>query len=145
MVATIQKDLIAAMKAKDDVRVGTLRLLLSSMKNKQIELGHELSSDEGMAVIQKEVKQRKDSISQYEAAGRADLAEEESAELAVLQTYMPAQMSEDEMAVAVEKAISSTGASGASDMGKVMGVLADLKGKADMGVVSAMVKQKLVG
>src|SRR5690606_34379035 len=99
----------------------------------------------GMAVIQKEVKQRKDSISQYEAAGRADLAEEESAELAVLQTYMPAQMSEDEMAVAVEKAISSTGASGASDMGKVMGVLADLKGKADMGVVSAMVKQKLVG
>src|SRR5690606_29102746 len=117
MVATIQKDLIAAMKAKDDVRVGTLRLLLSSMKNKQIELGHELSSDEGMAVIQKEVKQRKDSISQYEAAGRADLAEEESAELAVLQTYMPAQMSEDEMADAVEKAISSTGASGASDMG----------------------------
>jgi uncharacterized protein YqeY len=145
MVATIQQDLIAAMKAKDDVRVGTLRLLLSSLKNKQIELGHELNQDEAMAVVQKEVKQRKDSISQYQAAGRSDLAAAEAAELEVLQAYMPAQLSEVEIATEVEKAIVATNASSATEMGNVMGALTHLKGKADMSLVSSIVKQKLVG
>lgn len=145
MVATIQQDLIAAMKAKDSVRVGTLRLLLSSFKNKQIELGHELNQDEAMAVVQKEVKQRKDSISQYEAAHRSDLVEVEAAELAVLEDYMPAQMSESEVAAEVEKAIAKIEASSATDMGRVMGALSHLKGKADMAQVSSIVKQKLVG
>ena len=145
MVATIQQDLIAAMKAKDDVRVGTLRLLLSSLKNKQIELGHELNQDEAMAVVQKEVKQRKDSIDQYQSAGRADLAEVEAAELEVLQGYMPAQLSESEIAAEVEKAIATTNANSATDMGRVMGALAHLKGQADMALVSNAVKQKLVG
>lgn len=145
MVATIQQDLIAAMKAKDDVRVGTLRLLLSSLKNKQIELGHELNQDQAMAVVQKEVKQRRDSIDQYQSAGRTDLAETEAAELEVLEGYMPAQLSESEISAEVEKAISSTGAASATDMGRVMGALAHLKGKADMALVSNTVKQKLVG
>lgn len=145
MVAIIQQDLIAAMKAKDDVRVGTLRLLLSNLKNKQIELGHELNQDEAMAVVHKEVKQRKDSIEQYQAAGRTDLADAEAAELEVLQSYMPAQLSEAEVATEVEQAIKATNASSATDMGRVMGVLAHLKGKADMAIVSNTVKKKLVG
>ena len=145
MVATIQQDLIVAMKAKDDVRVGTLRLLLSSLKNKQIELGRDLTDEEALQVVQAQVKQRKDSIQQYTAANRHDLAEAEAAELAVLQAYMPAQLSEAEIAAEVEKAIIATKASSATDMGRIMAALAHLKGKADMGIVSSVVKQKLVG
>lgn len=143
MINELQTDLIAAMKAKDDTRVGALRLLLSSVKNKQIDLQHELSEEEFLAVVQKEVKQRKDSIAQYEAAGRADLAGEEQAELKVLMSYMPAQMSEEEIAAAVDRAIADTGAASAADMGKIMPALAYLKGQADMGLVSKLVKEKL--
>lgn len=143
MLGNVQQDLIQAMKAKDDTRVGTLRLLLSSLKNKQIELGHELSDDEAMQVVQKEVKQRKDSIQQYTQAGRQDLADQESAELAVLQHYMPAQMDEAAISAEVDKAITETSATSPADMGKVMGQLTHLKGQADMGVVSTLVKQKL--
>ncbi len=143
MVATIQQDLIAAMKAKDETQVGTLRLLLSSLKNKQIELGHELNADEAMAVVQKEVKQRKDSIQQYVQAGRQDLADQESAELSVLEGYMPEQMDEAAIAVEVDKAIQASNATGPNDMGKVMGHLANLKGQADMGLVSQLVRQRL--
>ncbi len=143
MIQSLQQDLISAMKAKDDVRVGTLRLLLSSAKNKQIDLGHELSEDDFKAVVQREVKQRKDSISQFEAAGRADLAEEEKAELAVMQEYMPAQMSEEAIAVEVDKAVAESGAASASDIGKVMPLLGHLKGQADMGIVSRLVKKSL--
>jgi len=144
MLAKIQQDLIQAMKAKDAVRVGSLRLLMSSIKNKQIELGHELNDQEALQVVQKEVKQRKDSIQQYRDAGRQDLVDQETAELNVLQEYMPQQMGEQEISSEVDKAIQSLGAASPADIGKVMGALAHLKGQADMGVVSALVKQKLV-
>lgn len=143
MLDKVQQDLVQAMKAKQGTRVGALRLLLASLKNKQIELGHELSSEEAVSVIQKEVKQRKDSIQQYSQANRQDLVEQESAELAVLQEYMPAQMDEATISKEVEKAIQSTGAASPSDMGKVMAALSHLKGQADMAVVSNLVRLKL--
>lgn len=131
------------MKAKDDVRTGTLRLLLSSTRNKRIELGHDLSDAEFLAVVEKEVKQRKDSISQYQAAGRQDLVDAETGELNILVEYLPEQMSSEQVAAEVDKAITSSGASAVADMGKVMAALSHLKGQADMAEVSALVKQKL--
>ena len=142
-IAKLQQDLMSAMKAKDAVRVGTLRLLLSSVKNKQIELGHELSQEEVLQVVKKEVKQRKDSIAQYQAVNRTDLVEEESAELAVLEDYMPAQMDEAAIVQEVDKVIADTGAAGPADMDKVMGALSGLRDQADMGMVSKVVRERL--
>ena len=143
MLEKIQQDLIQAMKAKDAVRVGALRLLISSIKNKQIELGHDLNQDEALKVVQKEVKQRKDSIQQYAQADRQDLVDQESAELKVLEDYMPEQMDESSIAAEVDKAIAAVGASSPSDMGKVMAALTHLKDQADMSIVSNLVKQRL--
>ncbi len=142
IVEQISKDLIGAMKAKDDVRVSTLRLLNAAFKNKQIELGHELADGEAIDVIAKGAKQRRESIDAYQKGGREDLAENEKKELEILSAYLPAQMTEEEVAKAVDEVIAEVG--GDADFGRVIGqVMAKVKGKADGGAVSAIVRQKL--
>ena len=144
MLNQLQQDLLQAMKAKVANQVNALRLLLSNLKNRQIELGRELTADEMIAVVTKEVKQRRDSIAQFEAANRQDLVQNEQAELAVLQHYLPAQLSLDEVANHVDQAIAQTNATSAADMGKVMALVKPkVAGRADMGKVSALVKSKL--
>jgi uncharacterized protein YqeY len=133
-----------AMRAKDTVRLGTIRLLLAAIKQKEVDERIELDDGAVVAIIEKLIKQRKDSISQFQAAKRDDLVAIESAELIILQAYMPEQMSEAEVAAVVAKAVAEVGATGPQDMGKVMGLVkSQLAGKADMGVVSAQVKAAL--
>jgi uncharacterized protein YqeY len=140
----ITEDMKNAMRAKDTARLGTIRLLLAAMKQKEVDERIELNDAAVVAIIEKLIKQRKDSIAQFQAAKRDDLEAIENAELNVLQTYMPEQMSEAEVAAVVAKAVAEVGASGPQDMGKVMGLVkAQLAGKADMGVVSAQVKAAL--
>jgi uncharacterized protein YqeY len=132
------------MRAKDTVRLGTIRLLLAAIKQKEVDERIELDDGAVVAIIEKLIKQRKDSISQFQAAKRDDLVAIESAELIILQAYMPEQMSEAEVAAVVAKAVAEVGATGPQDMGKVMGLVkSQLAGKADMGVVSAQVKAAL--
>ena len=141
---SITEDMKSAMRAKDTERLGTIRLLLAAMKQKEVDERIELDDAAVLAIIEKLIKQRKDSISQFQAAGRDDLVAKEQAELVVLQAYMPAQLSEDEVRAAVSAAIAQVGAVGPQDMGKVMGVVKpQLAGKADMGMVSAVVKALL--
>jgi uncharacterized protein YqeY len=140
----ITEDMKNAMRAKDTARLGTIRLLLAAMKQKEVDERIELDDAAVVAIIEKLIKQRKDSISQFQAAKRDDLVAIENAELIVLQAYMPEQMSEAEVAAVVAKAVAEVGASGPQDMGKVMGLVkSQLAGKADMGVVSAQVKAAL--
>ena len=140
----ITEDMKNAMRAKDTARLGTIRLLLAAMKQKEVDERIELDDGTVVAIIEKLIKQRKDSISQFQAANRDDLVAIENAELIVLQTYMPEQMSEAEVAAVVAKAVAEVGATGPQDMGKVMGLVkSQLAGKADMGVVSAQVKAAL--
>jgi uncharacterized protein len=140
----ITEDMKNAMRAKDTARLGTIRLLLAAMKQKEVDERIELNDAAVVAIIEKLIKQRKDSIAQFQAAKRDDLVAIENAELSVLQTYMPEQMSEAEVAAVVAKAVAEVGASGPQDMGKVMGLVkSQLAGKADMGVVSAQVKAAL--
>lgn len=140
----ITEDMKNAMRAKDTGRLGTIRLLLAAMKQKEVDERVELDDAAVIAIVEKLIKQRKDSISQFQAANREDLVAIENAELVVLQAYMPAQMSEAEVAAVVAKVVAEVGASGPQDMGKVMGVVKpQLAGKADMGIVSAQVKAAL--
>lgn len=140
----ITEDMKNAMRAKDAGRLGTIRLLLAAMKQKEVDERIELDDAAVIAIVEKLIKQRKDSISQFQAANREDLVAIENAELVVLQAYMPAQMSEAEVAAVVAKVVAEVGATGPQDMGKVMGVVKpQLAGKADMGVVSAQVKAAL--
>ncbi|QYD72310.1 GatB/YqeY domain-containing protein [Paraburkholderia edwinii] len=140
----INDDMKAAMRARETERLGTIRLLLAAIKQREVDERIELDDAGVTAVIDKMIKQRKDSISQFEAAGRTDLVEKEKGELDVLAAYMPAQMSEDEIAAEVQAAVAQTGAAGPQDMGKVMGVLKPkLAGRADMTAVSAKVKAAL--
>lgn len=140
----ITEDMKNAMRAKDTARLGTIRLLLAAMKQKEVDERIELDDGAVVAIIEKLIKQRKDSISQFQAANRDDLVAIENAELIVLQAYMPEQMSEAEVAAVVAKAVAEVGAAGPQDMGKVMGLVkSQLAGKADMGVVSAQVKAAL--
>jgi len=140
----INDDMKAAMRARDTARLGTIRLLLAAVKQREVDERVTLDDAAVTAVIDKMIKQRKDSIGQFEAAGRTDLASNESAELAVLAEYMPAQLSEAEVAAEVRSAVAQTGAAGPQDMGKVMGVLKPkLAGRADMTAVSALVKAAL--
>lgn len=142
--AQIQEDIKAAMKAKEAFKLATLRLLSAAMKQKEVDERVELDDAAVLAIIEKLIKQRKDSISQFEKAGRQDLVEAEKNELDILAAYLPAQMSDEEIGAAIDAAIASTGAASAKDMGKLMGVLKpQLAGKADMGRVSALVKSKL--
>jgi hypothetical protein len=140
----ITDDMKTAMRAKDSARLGAIRLLLAAVKQREVDERIVLDDAAVVGVVDKLIKQRKDSITAFEAAGRTDLAEKEAAELAVLQAYLPARLSADEIAAAVAAIVADLGASGPGDMGKVMGaVKAQLAGKADMGAVSAAVKAAL--
>ena len=140
----ITDDMKLAMKAQDKPALKAIRMILGAIKQKEIDERIELDDNQVMAVIQKMVKQRKDSISQFSDAGRTDLVEVEEAELLIINNYMPEQLSQDEIEAAVVKAISDTGADSMKDMGKLMGILkGQLDGKADMGQVSQLIKSKL--
>jgi uncharacterized protein YqeY len=147
----ITEDMKAAMRAKETARLSTIRLLLAAMKQKEVDermvlSGTELTDADVLSIIEKMLKQRRESIAQYEKAARADLADVEKAEIVVLSAYLPQQMSESEVAEAVLAAIKESGAAGPKDMGKVMGLLKSrLAGRTDMGKLSGLVKAKLVG
>lgn len=143
---TITDDMKTAMKAKDSARLGALRLLLAAIKQKEVDERVELDDNAVLAVIEKQLKQRRDSVTQYEAAAREDLAAAERFEIEVLSAYMPAQMGEAEIDAAIDAALAEAGATGPAAMGKAMGLLKPrLAGKADMSVVSARLKAKLAG
>ncbi len=140
----ISDDMKAAMRARESERLATIRLLLAAIKQREVDERITLDDAGVTAVIDKMIKQRKDSISQFEAAGRTDLVAQERGELDVLAAYMPAQLSEEEIAAEVQAAVAQTGAAGPQDMGKVMAVLkGKLAGRADMTAVSAKVKAAL--
>ena len=133
-----------ALKAQDKSALKAIRMILGAIKQKEIDERIDLNDNQVMVVIQKMVKQRKDSISQFSDAGRTDLVEVEEAELSIINNYMPKQLSEEEIEVAVAKAISDSGADSMKDMGRLMGILkGQLDGKADMGMVSQLIKSKL--
>ena len=140
----ITEDMKAAMRAKEAVKLGTIRLLTAAMKQKEVDERVELTDTLVLAIIEKMIKQRKDSIQQFEAGGRQDLADIEKAELAILSAYMPASLSEAEIKATVAEAVTASGAAGPQDMGKVMAIVKPkLAGRADMTVVSALVKAAL--
>lgn len=142
----ITEDMKTAMRSQDKDRLATIRLILAALKQREVDERIVLTDEQILATLNKMIKQRRDSISQYEAGGRSDLAQKEATEIAVIQHYLPAQMPEAEVEQAVLAAIQESGATSAKDMGKVMGILkASLQGKADMTVVSAKVKDKLAG
>lgn len=142
----ITEDMKSAMKARDSERLGAIRLLLAAIKQREVDERITLDDAAVVTVVDKLIKQRRDSISQYEQAGREDLAAAERAEIAVLSPYLPAQMTAEEVAEAVKLAIAQTGASGPGDMGKVMGILKpQLAGKTDLAAVSQHVKAALAG
>ncbi|AKH21513.1 GatB/YqeY domain-containing protein [Sedimenticola thiotaurini] len=140
----IQDDMKSAMKGGDKARLGVIRLLMAAIKQREVDERVELDDEQILAVLDKMVKQRRDSISQYEQAGRAELAEQEAFEITVLQDYLPEALSEDEISNMISEVIQATGATSLRDMGKVMGQLKPkMQGRADMGAVSALIKQKL--
>ncbi|WP_198117484.1 GatB/YqeY domain-containing protein [Massilia rhizosphaerae] len=142
----ITDDMKAAMRAKDSERLSTIRLLIAEIKRKEVDERIELNDAQVLAVVEKMIKQRKDSITQFESGGRQDLADKEKSELAVLAAYMPAGLSDEEVAAEVAAAVAASGAAGPQDMGKVMGILKPkLAGRADMTAVSAQVKKALAG
>ena len=139
-------DMKAAMKGGDKATLGVVRLVLAAIKQREVDERVELDDAQVLAVLEKMVKQRKDSVQQYAAAGREDLADIERAEIVVIERYLPEKMDEAAIRAAVDAAIAETGASGPADMGKLMGVLKPrLAGQADMGEVSRLVKQRLAG
>jgi uncharacterized protein len=140
----ITADMKAAMRAAQKERLGTVRMILAGIKQREVDERVSLDDTQVLAVIDKMVKQRKESIAQFAAGGRADLVEKEKAEIALLQEYLPAQLSPAEIEALISAAIATTGAVSLKDMGKVMGALkSELAGRADMGAVSARIKQKL--
>lgn len=142
----IQEDMRSAMRAKDAARLSAIRLLLAAMTQKEVDERQPLADADVLGIIEKMVKQRRESIAQYEKAARQDLADREKFEIGVLGGYLPQQMGEAEIAQAVAAAVSEAGAAGVKDMGKVMALLKPrLAGRADMGRVSALVKTKLGG
>jgi uncharacterized protein YqeY len=144
--ARITEDMKLAMKAKETARLGAIRLLLAAIKQREVDERIELDDVQVIAVIEKMLKQRKDSITQYEAAKRQDLADAEKFEVEVLLAYMPQAMSADEVAAIIAKAVADSGAQAPADMGKVMALVKpQIAGRADMGEVSKLVKAKLTG
>jgi hypothetical protein len=140
----IADDMRTAMKARDQARVGALRMLMAAVKNSEVEKLHELSDDEVVEVVAREAKRRRESIEAFEKGGRADLVEKESAELGVLEAYLPAKLSDEELAGIVDEAIAETGASSPKQMGEVMkAVMPKVRGRADGAQVSALVKARL--
>ena len=144
--AHITEDMKTAMRAKDSARLGTIRLLQAAMKQKEVDERVELDDAMVIAIVDKLIKQRKDSVAAYVSAQRQDLADVESAEIKVLEVYLPQRLNADEITAAVKAIVTEVGATGPGDMGKVMGaVKTQLAGKADMGLVSAAVKAALAG
>ncbi len=139
-------DLKTAMKARDAIKVSTIRMVNSALKNKEIEKGNELADTEVETIIASEMKKRREAAEQYAKGGREELAEKEKAEMAILIEYLPEQMSEDDVRKLVREAIEEAGATAMSDLGKVMkGVMPKLKGKADGSVVNRIAKEELTG
>lgn len=142
--AKISEDMKTAMRAKDSVRLGAIRLLLAAIKQREVDERIELDDADVIAVIEKMLKQRRDSIAAYESANRYDLADVEKFEVTVLQTYLPQQLTEDEVLGILEKVVADTGAAGIKDMSKVMAAIRPLvAGRADMGKVSGLIKTRL--
>ena len=140
----LQDEMKAAMRGGDKPRLGVIRLVMAAIKQREVDERIELDDDQVLMVLDKMVKQRRESLSQYQQAGREDLAEQESFEIGILQDFLPEALSEDEIAAMIAEAISQTGAASIRDMGKVMGVLKPkMQGRADMGAVSAQIKQQL--
>ncbi len=140
----ITEDMKTAMRAKDAGRLGTIRLIIAEIKRKEVDERIDVSDEQTLVIIEKMIKQRKDSITQFEAGGRADLADIEKAELAILSTYMPAGLSEEEITAAVLEAVTASGAAGPQDMGKVMALIKPKMPKGtDMGLVSSLIKKAL--
>lgn len=144
LLESLQKDMVAAMKAKDKTKLSTVRMLKAAVTNEQINVGHDLTSDEEVSVLSRELKQRKDSLEEFKAAGRDQAVADLEAEIAVVESYLPEQLSVDEVKAVVEETIEAVGATSKADFGKVMGVLMPkLKGKADGKLVNATVKELL--
>jgi len=144
--ARIQDDMKAAMKGGDKKRLGVIRLILAAIKQREVDERIELSDEQVLAVLDKMIKQRRDSVSQYEQAGRTELADQENFEIGVIQDYLPAALSDEELAALIDEAIAGSGAASIKDMGQVMGLVRPkVQGRADMGKVSALVKGKLAG
>ena len=144
LIERLKSEQIAAMKARNKPRLGAIRLVLAAIKQREVDEKIILSDDDVLVVLTKMVKQRRDSVAQYEAAGRQDLADIEHAEISDLAEFMPQPLSEDEISALLDDAIAATGAANMQDMGKVMGVLKpQIQGRADMGIVSKLVKIKL--
>ena len=142
--AQISEDMKTAMRAKDSVRLGAVRLLLSAIKQREVDERVELDDSNVIAVIEKMLKQRRDSITAYESANRHDLADIEKFEVTVLQTYLPQQLSEDEVKAILEHVVGDTSAAGIKDMSKVMAAIKPLvAGRADMGKISGLIKARL--
>lgn len=142
----LTNDMKAAMKGGDKERLGVIRLMLAAVKQREVDDQKELDDAQTLAVLEKMVKQRRDSVTQYEKADREDLAAIERAEIVVIEAYLPAKLDDEAIKAAVEAAVSETGASSPADMGKLMGVLKGmLAGQADMGRVSTLVKARLAG
>jgi uncharacterized protein YqeY len=140
----ITEDMKIAMRAGEKERLGTIRLVLAAIKQREVDERITLDDTQVLAALEKMIKQRKESITQFESGGRADLVAKEKAELAVLQAYLPEQMSDAEIDALIAEAVAASGATSIKDMGKVMGLVkAKAQGKADMGAVSARIKQKL--
>lgn len=142
----ILEDMKTAMRSQEKERLATIRLIMAALKQREVDERIELSDEDILAILNKMIKQRRDSITQFEAGNRLDLSQKEAEEIRVIQQYLPAQLSATEIEQAVIAAVQESGATSAKDMGKVMGLLkTKLQGKADMTVVSAKVKEKLAG
>ncbi|WP_369410375.1 GatB/YqeY domain-containing protein [Neiella litorisoli] len=144
LIAQIKDQQKDAMRAKDKARLGALRLILAEVKQKEVDTRTELNDDDVIAILTKMVKQRKDSVTQFEAAGRDDLASKEKAEIGTIEQFLPQPLSDSEVNDLIDQAIAESGAAGMQDMGKLMGLLKpQLQGRADMGAVSGKVRAKL--
>lgn len=140
----ISDDMKSAMKAGEKERLGTIRLILSAIKQQEVDSRKDLQDEDILAILDKMSKQRRESIDQFEKAGRDDLAGKEKAELEILQTYLPSQLGDEEITALIDEAIEASGAEAMKDMGKVMGILKPkMQGRADMSAVSAQVKSRL--
>ncbi|WP_072668928.1 GatB/YqeY domain-containing protein [Vibrio injensis] len=145
LIDTLKEEQKLAMKAKDKARLGTIRLALAAIKQREVDEQITLSDDDILAVLIKMVKQRRDSVAQYEAANRQDLADVEKAEITVLEEFMPQPLSEEDVIALIDSAVAESQASGMQDMGKVMALIKpQIQGRADMGRVSSLVRAKLV-
>lgn len=144
LLSTLNTDMKTVMRAKDKERLAVIRMLKASLQNEEIKVGHELNADEELTILSREMKQRRDSLAEFEKAGREDLSEKVKIEIAIVENYLPAQLTDEEIRQIVAQAIAETGATSAKEFGKVMGaVMPKVKGKADGNQVNAIVKELL--